>query len=258
MSIRKSIIVVFRVLPYVLLVLVLKWYFHDQGWEFISLIPVFTALLGATVFLMGFLISGVLSDYKESEKIPGELASTLLTIADEIEYIHIKSGDTGFAKERFSFIYSLADEIRKWLYREVKTKNISVMIDNLSGEFFLMEKYALPNYIARLKQEQNNLRKIITRIHAIRETDFVFSGYFLARTVTFLLIIGLILLKVEPFYESLFFIGLITYLLIFLLRLIRDLDNPFGYDEKNSIEDVSIHPLEDAIRKLKEKVISLS
>ena len=132
------------------------------------------------------------------------------------------------------------------------------MIDNLSGEFFLMEKYALPNYIARLKQEQNNLRKIITRIHAIRETDFVFSGYFLARTVTFLLIIGLILLKVEPFYESLFFIGLITYLLIFLLRLIRDLDNPFGYDEKNSIEDVSIHPLEDAIRKLKEKVISLS
>ena len=33
---------------------------------------------------MSFLISGVLTDYKESEKIPGEIASIILTFADEI------------------------------------------------------------------------------------------------------------------------------------------------------------------------------
>jgi predicted membrane chloride channel (bestrophin family) len=258
MSIKKATVVILRVLPLVLIVLFIKWVFHHLGWEFISLLPVFTALLGATVFLMGFLLSGVLSDYKESEKIPGELASTLLTLADEVEYILIKSGDSGFAKERYSSIYSIAAGVRKWLYREVKTKELYALIDNLTGEFFLMEKYALPNYIARLKQEQNNLRKIITRIHTIRETDFVFSGYFLARTVTFLLITGLIFLKVEPFYESLFFIGLITYLLIFLIRLIKDLDNPFGYEEKYSIEDVSLKPLDDAIETLNNKLTSLS
>jgi hypothetical protein len=35
--------------------------------------------------------------------------------------------------------------------------------------------------------------------------------------------------------------------MIFLILLIRDLDNPFGYYERSSGEDVSLKPLEDAI-----------
>ncbi len=30
---------------------------------------------------------------------------------------------------------------------------------------------------------------------------------------------------------------------------IRDLDNPFGYYEKSSMEDVSLHPINKAIEK---------
>ena len=40
-------------------------------------------------------------------------------------------------------------------------------------------------------------------------------------------------------HESLFFVGVITFLLAFLNLLIRDLDNPFGYDEADSTEDAS-------------------
>jgi hypothetical protein len=104
--------------------------------------------------------------------------------------------------------------------------------------------------VARLKQEQSNLRRTLIRIHTIRETSFISSGYLLADLVTVLLCIGLIFAKIEPFYESLFFVSVISYLMIFLLLLIRDLDNPFGYYDRSSGEDVSLKPLEDTAGRL--------
>jgi predicted membrane chloride channel (bestrophin family) len=104
--------------------------------------------------------------------------------------------------------------------------------------------------LARLKQEQSNLRRTLIRIHTIRETSFISAGYMLADIITILLCIGLILARIEPFYESLFFVGVISYLMIFLLMLIRDLDNPFGYYERFSGADVSLKPLEDSTRRL--------
>lgn len=52
------------------------------------------------------------------------------------------------------------------------------------------------------------------------------------------------------FHESLFFVGFITFLLTFLILLIRDLDHLFGYYEADSTEDVSLKPLDDLTEKL--------
>ncbi|MEK7668233.1 MAG: hypothetical protein AAB409_06260 [Gemmatimonadota bacterium] len=43
---------------------------------------------------------------------------------------------------------------------------------------------------------------------------------------------------------------MITLLLVFLRTLIRDLDNPFGYYERSSGEDVSLQPIEDLVARL--------
>ncbi len=252
MKTRHSIRLLLDVLPYVAGVILAKMLAHRIDWEIIPLNAIFSALIGANVFLIGFLISGVLSDYNESEKIPGELASIVLSMADEIHFLRCKDVDGIFLKERMKAIHDLVVSIRKWLYKETKTRQLMLAIEGLSREFALLEKHTQPNYVARLKQEQNLLRKTVIRIHTIRETDFVFSGYFIASTTTILLVIGMVFLKIEPFYESLFFVGLVTYLLFFLLKLIRDLDNPFGFYEKGSFEDVSIKPIEDAISRLAE------
>jgi len=76
------------------------------------------------------------------------------------------------------------------------------------------------------------------------------NEYLVAEVTTLLLIVGLILSRIEPFHESLFFVGVITFLLVFLNLLIRDLDNPFGYYEAGSTEDVSLKPLDDLIEDL--------
>jgi hypothetical protein len=123
--------------------------------------------------------------------------------------------------------------------------------DGLSSQrFAAIEQWTQATLVARLKQEQGNLRRTLTRIHTIRETSFVASGYLLADLITSLLCIGLVLLKIEPFYESLFFVTVIAYLMIYLSMLIRDLDNPFGYYERYSGENVSLKPLEDTVHRL--------
>ena len=62
---------VIEILPILIGVFILKILFHTFGLEFISLNPLFTSLIAGTIFLIGFLINGVISDYKESEKCPG-------------------------------------------------------------------------------------------------------------------------------------------------------------------------------------------
>ncbi len=64
--------IAFKIMPLVILVAILKFLSHKFGLEIMELNALFTSLVAGTIFLIGFLISGVLSDYKESEKIPSE------------------------------------------------------------------------------------------------------------------------------------------------------------------------------------------
>ena len=72
-KIHKKYQLVLRVTLIVGIVIVLKLIAPWFGWEIISLNPLFPGIVAANVFLMGFLLTGVLTDYKESERLPGEL-----------------------------------------------------------------------------------------------------------------------------------------------------------------------------------------
>jgi hypothetical protein len=66
---------VVKVAPLVALAALLKVGLDALGWEPIPLSPLYPGLVGATILLPGFLLAGTLSDYKESEKVPGDLAA---------------------------------------------------------------------------------------------------------------------------------------------------------------------------------------
>lgn len=248
---RKRFRLFARVLVVVAVIIALKLVAHWIGWEVISLNPLFSGIIAANVFLMGFLLSGVLTDYKESERLPGELACSIEAIADEARTIH-KAKQAPVAKKCFEHLLDLTGSIKEWLHRRHRTKEIMAKIDGLDEFFVGFESHTQANFIVRLKQEQSNIRRMLVRIHTIRETSFISSGYMVAETTTFLVIVGLILSKIDPFYESLFFVGVISFLMVFLNLLIRDLDNPFGYSESDSVEDVSLKPLDDLIDNLRQ------
>jgi hypothetical protein len=148
-------------------------------------------------------------------------------------------------------VAALGGAFLDWFYKRESTTKLVERLDELTVHFAALEQWAQANLIARLKQEQGNLRRLLVRIHTIRETSFIASGYLIVDATTSLLCVGLILIRIDPFYEALFLAGLITFLLVFLRNLIRDLDNPFGYYERASGEDVSLKPVEDAVARLK-------
>lgn len=242
-----------RILPLVILVAILKFLSHRLGFEVMELNALFTSLVAGTIFLIGFLINGVLSDYKESEKIPSELAASLRTIFDDTFTIYkVKNSDTAdqFIKFQKAFIKSMID----WFYKRERTKSILNKISRMNDYFIEFDKEGIQaNYIIKMKNEQNSLRKIILRIDTIRDTAFVGSAYAIVEAMGFLTAFGLLIIKIEPFYASLFLTLLITFLISYMFLLIKDLDNPFEYSIKGeSGQEISLKPIHDFEREIED------
>lgn len=212
--------------------------------------PLLSGLVAAMVFLLGFLLAGTAADYKEAERLPGEIASSLDTMADECLLVHADKGEPR-ALAAVEQLEALARTIRDWLYHQRPFADVLGQVRALNGPFLVMTPLAQPGFVTRLKSEQAALRKTLIRIDAIRTTSFVAAGYVIAELTGTLLLLGLLMSDIGPAAESLFFTGVISLLMTYLFLLVRDLDNPFGYAKgQEGVADVSLKPLEDVAERL--------
>jgi hypothetical protein len=248
---------VLRVAPIVAVVAVVKVAFHELGWDEVELNPLYTGLVAANVFLLGFLLAGTLADYKESEKMPGDVAASVETIADECLILY-RDKQAAPALECVRHLDELARSLLEWLRGRRQTDEVFQALSGLNQHFLAFEPLTQPNFIVRLKQEQSAIRRMVIRIQTIRETSFVGAGYAIAEMATLLLVIGLLLVDIGSFFDALFLICIITFLLVYMIFLIRDLDNPFDYaGGANGAAEVSLHPIEQLERRLAQRADEL-
>jgi len=237
-------------LPWVAVFVLLKLVLHRLDIQPLEANPLLSGLVAATVFLLGFLLAGTAADYKEAERLPGELAAALDTIADECLLIHADKGEPA-AVETLARLRTLARSIREWLYHQREFGSVLGEVRALNEPFAVFSPLALPGYVTRLKSEQHTIRRTLIRIDAIRTTSFVAAGYAIAELTGTLLVIGLLLSNIGDLAESLFFTGVIGLLMTYLFLLVRDLDDPFGYVKgEEGAADVSLKPLEDVALRL--------
>ena len=239
-----------KIIPILIAILILKLLFHNYNLEIVTLNALFTSLIAATTFLIGFLISGVISDYKESEKIPGEMAVSLEVIYDEA-YILDKNKGNKLTKEFIVYYKDFLKSLNEWFYRKERTKNMIEKLHNMNDYFSEFESLMQAGFLVRMKNEQNNLRRMIIRVDNIRDLSFVQSAYAIVETLAFFVVFGLLIIKVDPFYESVFFTLVVSFLVIYMIFLIRDLDNPFDYSENGeSGTEVSLKPIHDLTNRM--------
>jgi hypothetical protein len=233
-------------LPLIILVTTLKFVSHKLGFEVMELNALFSSLVAGTIFLIGFLISGVLSDYKESEKLPSELAAVLRNLYDDTLTIH-KGKNSVAAKEFIVFQKDFISSLKDWFYKKVKIKVVLDKLSAMNDYYIALEKEGIQaNYIIKMRNEQNNIRRMIMRIDTIRDTEFVGSAYAIVEAMGFLTVFGLLIMRIEPFYASLFLTLLITFLISYMFLLIKDLDNPFDYVGNGETgTEVSLKPIYD-------------
>jgi hypothetical protein len=241
-----------QALPAIAAAVTLKLVFELLDVHPLELNPLLSGLVAANVFLLGFLLAGTLADYKESERLPGELAAALDNVADECLILHAEKG-TPEAAGCLEQLERIGYTIRRWLLHRKTVDEVHSELRKLNAFFSVFAPLIQAGFTTRLKAEQAAMRRTVIRIDAIRTTSFVAAGYAIVRLTGTLLVVGLLLTELAPSTgESLFFVGVITLLLAYVYLLIRDLDDPFRYTRGEvGAADVSLAPLEQVEERLR-------
>ncbi|CAG0995602.1 hypothetical protein ANRL3_03098 [Anaerolineae bacterium] len=234
--------------PVVILVVVVKLAFMWLKLEVWTMNPLLSGLIAANVFLLGFLISGVLLDYKESERLPGDLAASLASIFDEVSTLYKEDKDPA-ALRCLDQVKIITVTLKNWFYKKQNTDMLMSELSALNMHLAALKSADKTGAFGRIKGEQSAIRKTLIRVRTIRGTFFVPSGYAIAEATNISVIVALWLTDIATAFESMAFVGLIVFLTTYMLALIRRLDNPFDYYSKESgVDEISLMPLDEVIR----------
>ncbi|MFY9300150.1 MAG: hypothetical protein WAO91_03040 [Candidatus Nitrosotenuis sp.] len=197
--------------------------------DVISVNPVVTAIVAGVIFTIAIIFTGTLSDYKESEKIPGDLAASLKSLyKDSLIINNENNGMQKHVKILVSIINSNFVDKDSW-----KTNDINKSIDSIEEDVrILMEKGLPPQWAIKLRNDLSNIERISNRIETIIETSFMPAAYTIAQIAIGLAIGTLLFVGLDPYYEGIALFGGVSFLLISLLLLIKDMDNPFTGDAR--------------------------
>lgn len=229
----------------VLLAKIIVEYFSLAFFQVTSL---FTSIIAGAIFIVSIILSGVLADYKESEKLPSEIAAAIENIYDDGLYMAALKQDFNLSLLR-QRLQEVIQALKEDLGSGDSRQAIRAIAD-LSYSFLEAEKLGIPvNHIVRLKLEQGTIRKCVLRIYHIQSIYFVPSAYILANTIVILTVILLILTKMEPARDAYILVAFISYLFIYLLKLIHTMDTPFRIDG-HTMDDVSIFLLREAHERI--------
>jgi len=224
-------------------VVLLKYTLHYAGWELIEQTSLHNSVVSSVIFVIGFVLSATIADYKESERIPAEFASI-------VENMYEDAAETKKAYPKFDlelFRKNLIDILAS--FREgtrVNRTGARREIHDLNVTFGEMERAGVPaNFIVKLKAQQAQLLRSMYRVNYIQKIKFIPSAFFLVRAIV-VLVLGLLLLtNIDPFYGGLVIVGIISFIMTYMLLLIQIISVPF-HPKGSTQDDVSLFLLREA------------
>lgn len=210
----------------------------------------------AGVFLTGFLLAGTIADYKEAEKLPSQIATTL-EVLEEILVLASSNRPALNLVELRKSLLSLTDIIIDWFH----TRKTSAVMFEAMADFNLvlqsLEKNGAGPYASRGVPQLANLRSSVSRADVIKRTSFLPPAYALLETVL-ALVVGLILAaKYKSMLAEFVLVPVLTLIYVYMLRLIRDVDDPFDYaadGKQRGGAEVELFPIFEYRERLSKRV----
>jgi hypothetical protein len=224
------------------LVILVKWFLHRFGLEPIEQTSMHNSVISSAIFVIGFLLSATIADYKESERIPAEFSSTIESIYEDAREIHRTYPKFDLEKLRVELVGILG------LFRDgtrEKRRGTRREISELNEIFGQMEAAGVPpNYVVKLKQQQAQLLRNIYRVNYIQKIRFIPSAYILVWSISAMVTAVLLLTNVEPFFGSLILTGVVSFVLSYMVMLIHVVGFPFR-PSGTTYDDVSLFLLDE-------------
>jgi hypothetical protein len=238
-------------LPVAVGMVLLKWLYDESELKHLDFSPLLTGVIAAEVFIIGFILSGTSADFKEAERLPGELAASLETIADECLIMDAEL-DLPEARKCLSLLVEISAAVRLWLMNDADLDIVIAEVRRLNPFFMVFAAKIQAGFTTRLKSEQGNIRKLLIRMDTMRRTSYVSAGYLIAEVTALMILVLLMITEIGAVAPTILVVGVITYLMVYMLALIRDIDNPFEYrGGLPGPADVDLSVLEDSETRLR-------
>lgn len=231
------------------LIVAAKYILHHFELEPITLGSLHGSVISGVVFVIGFLLSATIADYKESERIPAEIASTLESMSEDalsIQDNYPKFDVAKYQEQLHAIARGYLVDLRS-SSRKSMTRNELHTLNKLHSQ---METAGVPaNFIVKLKQQQAVLLRHLFRVNYIQRITFVPSATILAWSIVVLAATLLLLTDMDPFVTSTVITGAIMFILVYVLLLIRVIRTPFHAEGKTR-DDISLFLLERTVDHL--------
>lgn len=228
-----------------------KYLLHMSGLELIVLGSLHGSAISGVIFVIGFILSATISDYKEAERIPAEIAAAIEDMNEDVISIHAnypKFDLAGYQNQLQKVASSLAGDLRSSKNHTAKDELYALGALHAS-----MEKSGVPaNFIVKLKQQQAGLVRHLFRVNYIQKITFIPSATILAYSIVALTVILLLLTEVEPFVGGVILTGVITFILVYVLQMIEVIKTPF-HGEGRTRDDVSLFLIDRTIQHINAK-----
>lgn len=241
-------------LPVVALVIVarilLEHFVKVDGKNFVGIMDfgAIAPVLTGGVFLIGLMLSGTMADYKESEKIPADLACSLETMEETVDWVG--SSKPSFpVKTLKQTIAAVTEELISWLLKKRSHNESFSSLEKLNTVVQEIDKTGATNPASRFLGEIHSLRRLVTRIGVISRTGFLASGYALLDTLVGSVLVLLAISTYKQDFGSVgkyVIIGFVALIFTYMWRLVRDLDDPFEYSsdgQRTGAAEIELFPL---------------
>lgn len=227
-------------------VLGLKLAVHALGLESLVATPLHTSAVAGGFFVLGFILSSAIGDYKESERLPAEFTAIIENMCEDA-YLISRRYPFDFERLRQRLLVTVENLRADLVEGNRETHHHVYALGDCFAEMAAAE--VPPNYIVKLKQEQGQLVRGLFRMNYIQTIQSIPSAYFLAKAVVVGTIGLLLFTAIEPFTTSLAVVALIAFVFIYILRLVLVVSTPF-HPKGSSQDDVSLFQIERTITHL--------
>jgi len=242
LAFKKKWGIMFKAVIFMIILLVIRSIIDILGFDVIPITTVVGAFITGAIFTIAIIFTGTFTDFKESEKVGGDLAAALKALYNDSRVLPLN--DEAPTRVFRAHLRDLHRTIRCGLSENrFDLAEVNKAMDVLNTDIrTLAFLNVAPPLIAKLRNELGIIDKTCNRIEVIIRTDFIPAAYALAEVATVGVIVLLLFIKMDLLFEGTIIFAVISTMLIGLILLIHDMDNPFEFGP-DTYADVDLETL---------------
>ena len=212
------------------------------GYDTVPINPVVGAFISGAIFTIAIIFTGTFTDFKESEKVGGDLAAALKALYNDSRVLPL--ADDAPARLFRTHVRDLHRTMKRCFVENCwNLPDINREMDKINNDIrTLAYANVAPPLIAKLRNELGVIDRMANRVDVIIRTDFIPAAYALAEIATVSVILLMLVVKMDPLLEGTIIFAVICSMLVGLVLLIRDMDNPFEIGD-HTYADVDLETL---------------